>query len=144
MALKYSTTMRNAKLDAIETSLGTSAKLAIYSGSAPANAAADTTGTLLVEFDLASDWAAAASGGAKALSSLPLSTTAAAGAPTNAGYFRIFTSAQNTAPGSSRPCEIQGTITVTGGGGDMTIDNISIATGQTVNVTGFTITDNNA
>lgn len=144
MAIKLSTGVRNARLDAVETQIGTSAKLAIYSGSAPANCAADTTGTLLVEFDLASDWAAAASGGAKALSSLPLSTTAAAGAPTNAGYFRIFTSAQSTAPGSTKPCEVQGTVTATGGGGDLTLDNISIAAGQTVNVTGFTLTDGNA
>jgi hypothetical protein len=35
---------------------------------------------------------------------------------------------------------MQGTITASGGGGDMTLDNVSIATGQTVNVTGFTLT----
>ena len=81
MTIQLATTTRNARLDAIETEIGTSAKLAIYSGSMPANCAADTTGTLLVEYDLAATWAAAASAGAKALSSLPLSTTAAAGAP---------------------------------------------------------------
>lgn len=146
MAVKLSTGVRNARLDAIETQIGTSAKLAIYSGSAPANCAADTTGTLLAEFDLASDWAAAASGGSKNLNNTPLTTTGAAGAGsgTAAGYFRIFTSAQSTAPGSSKPCEMQGTVTGTGGGGDMTLDNVSIANSQTFNVTSFSITDGNA
>lgn len=142
MTIQLSVANRNARLDAIETQMGTSAKLAIYSGSMPANCAADTTGTKLAEYALASDWAAAASGGSKALSSLPLTTTGAAAG--TAGYFRIFTSAQNTAPGASRPCELQGTVTATGGGGDMTIDNAVIASGQTVNITGFTLTDGNA
>jgi hypothetical protein len=142
MSIQLSTTVRNARLDAIETSISTSAKLCIYTGSAPANCAADTTGTKLVEYDLASDWAAGASAGAKALSSLPLSTTAAATG--TAGYFRLFTSGQSVAPGASKPCELQGTVTATGGGGDMTLDNTSITNGQTVNITGFTLTDGNA
>lgn len=144
MTIQLATTTRNARLDAIETEIGTSAKLVIYSGTMPANCAADTTGTRLAEYALASDWAAAAAAGAKALNNLPLTVAAVAGAPTNAGYFRIFTSAQTTTPGAGTPCRMQGTITVTGGGGDLTLDNISIATGQTVNVTGFTLTDGNA
>ena len=35
---------------------------------------------------------------------------------------------------------MQGTITATGGGGDMTVDNTSVTAGQTVNITAFTIT----
>lgn len=31
-----------------------------------------------------------------------------------------------------------GTVTATGGGGDMTLDNVSIASGQTVTITSFT------
>ena len=38
---------------------------------------------------------------------------------------------------------LQGTITATGDGGDMTLDNTSIASGQTINITTFTITDGN-
>jgi hypothetical protein len=135
MAIQLATTTRNARLDAIETDTGTAAKLMLYTGSMPANCAAATTGTLLAEFDLASDWATAASGGAKALNNLPLSTTGAAAG--TAGYFRLFKTDGTT-------CQIQGTITATGGGGDMTLDNTSIASGQAVNVTGFTITDGNA
>lgn len=142
MTLQLSVGVRNARLDAIETSIGVSAKLAIYSGSMPANCVADTTGTKLVEIDMASDWMAGASAGAKILNSLPLATTGAASG--TAGYFRIFTNAESTAPGASKPCELQGTVTATGGGGDLTVDNTSIASAQAVNITGFTLTDGNA
>jgi hypothetical protein len=37
-------------------------------------------------------------------------------------------------------CHIQGTVTATGGGGDMTIDNTSIAVNQQVTITAFTFT----
>lgn len=131
MTIQFSTTLRNNMLDSIETTLGTSAKLQMWSGSAPANCAAAATGTKLVEYSLASDWAAAASGGSKALSSLPLTTTALAAG--TVGYYRFTDSAGTT-------CHEQGTVTATGGGGDMTIDNAVLASGQTVNVTGFTKT----
>jgi hypothetical protein len=143
MAMQFAVSTRDARLDAIETDIGQSAKLAIYSGAMPADCASDTTGTLLAEFDLAAsgDWAAAASG-AKSLANLPLSTTGAAAG--TAGYFRLFASGQSTTPGAGTPCHLQGTVTATGGGGDMILDNTSIASGQTVNITSFTITDGNA
>ena len=135
MTVQWSTTLRNALLDQWQTTIGTSAKIEIFSGSMPANVAAATTGTKLAEFDLASNWASAASAGSKSLSSLPLSTTgqSGAGSGTNAGYYRIFASDGTT-------CHEQGTITITGGGGDLTLDNVSIASGQTVNITAFSKT----
>ena len=135
MAIQFAVSTRNARLDAIETDAGTSAILEIRSGSMPANCATASSGTKLAQFNLASDWAASASGGSKALNGLPLTTTGAASG--TAGYFRLFKTDDST-------CILQGTVTATGGGGDMTLDNISIASGQTVNVTGFTITDGNA
>ena len=136
MAIQLAVSVRNARLDAIETDSGQSEKLEIYTGSVPANCAAATTGTKLVEWDLAAsaDWLAA-SAGAKTLNSLPISVTAV-GTGT-AGYFRLFKSDGTT-------CQMQGTCTATGGGGDMTLDNTSIATGQTVQITGCTLTDGNA
>lgn len=131
MTVQNSAAVRNAQGDAWESTIGTSAKLRIYSGAQPANCAAARTGTLLVEYSLASDWCAAASSGAKTLNSLPLSTTAAAAG--TAGHYAIMDSAGTT-------CHEQGSVTATGGGGDMTIDNTAIASGQTVNVTGFTKT----
>ena len=132
MTVQWSTTVRNGVLDEWQTAIGVSAILEVWSGSIPANCAAASTGTKLLHYALASNWASPASAGSKSLSNLPLTTTglSGAGAGTNAGYYRIFASDGVT-------CHEQGTITVTGGGGDMTLDNISIANGQTVNVNSF-------
>jgi|SRR6187455_691757 len=131
MTVQWSTSVRNAILDQWETTIGTSAKLQVWTGSAPANCAAASTGTKLVEWSLASDWASAASSGSKSMSGTPVAGTASAAG--TAGYYRIVDSAGTT-------CHEQGTVTATGGGGDMTIDNTSIANGQSVNITGFTKT----
>jgi len=133
MALKYSETLRNAQLDAIETTVGTTPKLRLYSGAAPANCAAAATGDLLWEEDLPSDWMAAASSGSKAKSGTwSAAGLAAAGTGTNAGYWRLYDSAGTT-------CHAQGTVTVTGGGGDLTMDNVNIAENQIITVNTFTI-----
>lgn len=131
MAFQFSTTVRNASLDAIETAIGTSAVLKIRSGSVPANIGTADSGTVLATLSLPSDWLAAASGGSKALSGTWQDTSADAAG--TAGHFRIYASDGTTA-------HIQGTITATGDGGDMTLDNTSIAIGQQVTVTSFSIT----
>ena len=135
MALKFSTAVRNARLDAIEAAIGASAVLKIWSGAAPANCAAADSGTLLASIALPSDWMAAASGGQKAKSGT-WEDTSADGTGT-AGHFRLYASDGST-------CHLQGTVTLTGGGGDMTVDNTSFAVGQTFTVTGFTLEDGNA
>jgi len=135
MALQYSVTVRNAQLDAFESTIGVSAVLRIISGSAPATCATAQTGTVLATLTLPSDWMSAASAGVKAL--LGSWQDSAADATGTAGYFRILDSTATT-------CHAQGTITATGGGGDMTLDNTSIATGQTVTVTSFSLTAGNA
>jgi hypothetical protein len=135
MSLQLSTAVRNALLDAIETAIGTSALLKFYTGAQPASCAASEAGTLLVSYALASDWAAAASGGTKSFSNTPLSVTASAGG--TLGHFRIWDSAGTT-------CHYQGSITATGGGGDLTVDNVSVASSQAVNVTFWTVTAPNA
>ena len=134
MAIQESVAVANARLDAIETTVGTSPKLRLYSGAMPANCAAARTGTLLCEMTLPSDWLAAASAGAKAKSGTWTGTGAAAG---SAGYWAIMDAAGTT-------CHMQGTVTATGGGGDMTLDNIVIAAAQVVTVSTFTLTDGNA
>lgn len=135
MALQYSVAVRNAQLDAFETTTGASAILRILSGTVPANCATAQTGTLLASLSLPSDWMSAASAGSKAL--LGTWNDTSADATGTAGYFRILDSTGTT-------CHAQGTITATGGGGDMTLDNTSIASGQTVTVTSFTLTAGNA
>lgn len=135
MAVQLSTTVRNARLDAIETAIGASAVLKIRTGAAPANCAATDTGTVLATLSLPSDWMAAASGGSKAKSGTWEDLTADAGG--TAAHWRLYASDGTT-------CHAQGTVTATGNGGDMTLDNTSISAGQAVTVTGFTLTDGNA
>ena len=129
MTVQFSTQVRNAMLDTIETAMGVSAKLQMFTGAPPANCAAAASGTKLIEITLAIDWAAAASAGAKALSSLPLATTALAPGGT-IGHYRFVDSAGTT-------CHEQGTVTATGGGGDMIVNNPAVTSGQAVNVTAF-------
>ena len=135
MAIQLSTTVRNARLDTIESTIGTSAILRIRSGSVPANCAAADAGTVLATLNLPSDWMAAASSGSKALSGTWQDTSA--DNTGTAAHFRVYDSGGST-------CHIQGTVTATGGGGDMTLDNTSITSGQSVTITSFTLTDANA
>lgn len=134
MTLQYSDSVRDAQLDAVETVVGTSPKLQLRTGAPPADCAAADSGTLLCEITLPSDWMAAASGGSKAKSGTWTGTGAAAG---NAGHFRVKNSAGSTT-------HAQGTVTATGGGGDMTMDNINIALSQAVTVNTFTLAAGNA
>jgi len=137
MSLQYSTAVRNAQLDALETAVGVSAILKIYdlTADAPANCAAAITGTVLATLNLPSDWMAAASSGSKAM--LGTWQDASADAAGTADFFRLFASDGTT-------CHAQGTVTATGGGGDLTLDNTNIAAGQSVTVTSFTISAGNA
>ena len=135
MTFQFSTTVRNARLDAIETAIGTSAILKIRTGAAPANCGTADSGTVLATLNLPSDYMANAASGSKAKSGTWEDTSA--DATGTAGHFRIYDSGGTT-------CHIQGDVTATGGGGALTLDNTSIATGQDVVITSFTITDGNA
>lgn len=134
MSLQLSTTVRNGMLDNIETTIGVSAILKIRTGSAPANCAAADTGTVLSSITLPSDWMNNASSGSK--TKLGTWEQVSATATGTAGFFRVYDSGGTT-------CHMQGTVTATGGGGDMTLDNTSINSGQDVLITGFTLTAGN-
>lgn len=133
MTLQYSTTVRNAKLDAIETTIGTSPILKIRTGAAPANPAAADAGSVLATVTLPSDWMAAAASGAKAKSGT-WEDTSADGTGT-AAHFRIYDSGGTT-------CHIQGTVGTSAT--DMIVDSTNFTAGQDFIVNTFTITDNNA
>lgn len=135
MSLQLSAAVRNARLDSLESAIGTAAVLKIFTGSVPANCAAADSGTVLATMTLPSDWMAAAASGSKAKSGTW--QDASADATGTAAHFRIYASDGTT-------CHLQGTITPTSGGGDMELDNVSIATGQSVTVTTFSLTDGNA
>jgi len=135
MAIQLSASVRNARLDAIESTIGVSAVLKIRTGAAPADVATADSGTVLATLTLPSDWMAAASAGTKAKSGTW--QDASADATGTAAHFRIYASDGTTA-------HLQGTVTATGGGGDLTLDNGSIASGQSVTITSFTLTEANA
>lgn len=136
MALKYSVTVRNARLDAIETTIGTSAILKIRTGAPPANCAAADSGTVLSTVNLPSDWMAAAASGEKSKSGTWEDLSADASG--TAAHFRIYDSGGST-------CHIQGTVTsVATGTGDMLVDNDAFAAGQNFTVSSFKITSANA
>lgn len=135
MALQYSVAVRNARLDTVESTTGASAILEIRTGSPPANCAAADSGTLLASATLPSDWMNAASGGTKTKNGTWEDTSA--NNTGTAAHFRIKDSGGTT-------CHLQGTVTATGGGGDMEVDNTSFASGQAFSVTTFTLTAGNA
>ena len=135
MALSYTTTLRNSRLDDITAAVGNAGLLRFYSGSVPANVGASLgAATLLAELTCGSPFAASASSGA--LTADSITQDSSANATGTATYFRLATSAGTAV--------IQGTVTATGDGGDLTLTTTSITSGQPVQVTSFVITDGNA
>ncbi len=125
MAFQEGVLLRNSKLNAINTNLGATSTLKIFSGAEPANcAAADPSGTLAT-MNLPASPFAAASAGAIALAGTW--SVAASGAGTAASY------------DSSANCAFQGNCTT-----DLVLNNTNIASGQTVTVTSFGITSGNS
>jgi hypothetical protein len=128
MTVTTTTAVKNARLDAINATWGASAKLRLYSGTPPANAAASLSGnTLLVEVTPAP---ASASGATKdMLGGTKTNTAAAAG---TASFYRVYDSGGTT-------CHEQGTVGTSGT--DLVIDNTTIALAQTVNFNTWTKTE---
>jgi hypothetical protein len=135
MAIQLSAAVRNARLDAIETTIGVSAVLKIRTGAQPADCATADSGTVLATLSLPSDWMAAAASGSKAKSGTW--QDASADATGTAAHWRLYASDGTT-------CHAQGTITLTAGGGDMTVDNTSLVAAQSFTVTSFTLSDANS
>lgn len=134
--IQLSVLVRNNRLDAIETQIGTSPVLEIFDGSIPANTATADAGTKLTQIALPSDWLAAASAGSKAKAGTWSGTGITTGI---ARYFRIKDS------GSPDTTHIQGTVGPAGSPTvDMTVDNVNVAADQTITVNTFTLTDGNA
>jgi hypothetical protein len=130
MAVQLSAAVRNAMLDSIETTIGTSAVLKIRTGAQPATVATADSGTVLATLNLPSDWMAAASSGSKAKSGTWEDTSADASG--TAAHFRIYASDGTTA-------HLQGSVTATGGGGDLTVDSVSFTAAQAFTITAFSI-----
>jgi hypothetical protein len=133
MTMHASAALRNAMWNgtSANTTLGATAKLRIYQGSVPANA--DTAlgaQTLLAELALAATPIASVSSGTATLGAI---SNAAASATDTATFFRIVDSAGTPA------CQLQGSVSATGGGGDLQLATTSIVSGATVSISSATI-----
>lgn len=139
MAIQLNVATRNARLDTIESTNGASCSLEIRTGAQPATCATAGSGTILATINLPADWMAAASAGAKAIAGTW--QDASADNAGTAAHFRLYNS---QATKDNTTCFLQGSVTATGGGGDMTVDNVVFAAAQQFTVSTFTLTDANA
>lgn len=133
MTIGMATNLRNARVDAITTFAGNGALLRLYDGTRPSTGGTATT--LLAELTCGTPFAASASGGVLTLGSI--TQDSAANAAGTATWFRVVKSDGTTHV-------MDGSVTATGGGGDMELVTTSITTGQPVQVTSFTITEGGA
>lgn len=121
MAITTNTTLKNTVLDGFDSAFN-SGTLEIRTGSAP-GAGNTATGTVLATITAPADAFAAASGGTKAKNGTW--SDSSADATGTAAHFRM-TGGSNV---------IEGTVTATGGGGDIELDSTSITAGQVVTIT---------
>lgn len=129
MAIAYSTTVRNARMDAITTAIGTSGLVRIYDGTRPASGGTATT--KLAELALTATAAAAASSGVLTLNAITQDSSA--DATGTATWFRVTTSG--------------GTFVMDGNcgtsGSDLNLTTTSIVITQPVSITSFVLTEGN-
>lgn len=130
MALAYSTTLRNARMDQINTAIGTSGLLRIYDGTRPASGGTATT--LLAELALSATAAPAASGGVLTFNSITQDSSA--NATGTATWFRMVTSGGTFV--------IDGSVATSGS--DLNLTTTSITATQPVSVTSCVLTEGNA
>ena len=131
--MQFSTELRNARADAIETVGGASPILRMRSGALPASCAAADSGTVLATLNLPADWMSAAAAGVKSMSGVW--GDSAADASGTAQHFRIYKADGTT-------CFLQGSVGTSGA--DMVVDNTNFAAGQDFSIESFTITEGNA
>lgn len=128
MALAYSTTVRNAMLDAITSAAGASATLKFYNGTRPASGGTATT--LLATLTCSATFAPAASGGVLTLNAI---TGANAVFTDTATWFRIATSGGSFVIDGSVGTSLS----------DLNMTTTAFVSGQPVAVSSFVITEGN-
>jgi hypothetical protein len=130
MALGYSVTLRNNRLAAITTAVGSNGVLRIYSGTRPATGGTETT--QLVQLACSATFAPAPSGGVLTANAI---TDGTAGNNGTATWWRLATSGGTHV--------IDGDVGATGSGADMELSSTSIVSGGTVSITSFEVTAGN-
>jgi hypothetical protein len=125
MAVVHATALRTVLADAVDNYLNTTGAT-----DASADLVIRASTTILVTFVLANPAFGAAASGVITAASTPIAATA--GASGTADNFLIRDRANATA--------ISGSVTATGGGGDITVSNTSIANGQNCSLDSLTYT----
>lgn len=132
MALSFTTTLRNDRLDQINTAVGSSSLIRIYSGTPPATVGTALAGnTQLAELACSATAFSAASGGV--LTANVISDDTAADAAGTATFFRHVT--------SGGVAVLQGTVGTSGA--DLNLNTTTFSTGLIVSITSYTITEAN-
>ena len=132
MSIRLSTTARSAAADAVVDLIDAGAAagtLKIYSGSVGTTANDTPAGTLLATIAWADPAFGAASSGV-ATATDPAAVNASASG--TAGCFLVEDSNGNNV--------FDGTVTATGGGGDLTLSSTALVSGSPVDITSFTYT----
>ena len=132
MTVQFGDTLRNNRLDQIESTTGTAALLTLRTGAQPANCAAANSGTVVATINLPSDWMNAASGGTK--TKLGTWSDASADAGGTIAHWRI-----HDTPGTT--CHAQGSAGTSGT--DLILDNNVVLITQTVTINTWTFTEGN-
>lgn len=127
MTFRYGATLRNNQTSQIQSTVGGSGTLKIFSGAEPANCAAADPAGLLATIVLPSTFLTS-SGGVSTIAGVW--SVAASGTGT-AVCFRIYD--------GSAVCHVQGNVTT-----DLVLNNTNIVASQTVTVTAFSVTAGNA
>ena len=129
MAIKYSSTARDNRLTQLNTDIGASSYLRIYSGTRPANVAASITGTLLAE--LRGNAAGFGAVSTQVLTAAAITSDSSADATGTATHFRQLKSDGTTAV-------IDGDTGTSGS--DLNLSSVSIVATGTVAVSSYALT----
>src|SRR3990172_1437221 len=141
MALLHSTGLRNFKLSTgLATAFDTNGAITFWTGTMPARDAANA-GTLLATLPLSADAFAAPSAAAVVANAISSDVSVdASGTPV---YFCIWDTTQTAlaSAASATDRRLYGTVTINGGGGDITFDSVTWIAGGTAAMSGFTYTE---
>lgn len=134
MATRLPTAARNAATNSVtalaDADVG-AGSIQIRTGAQPANANDAASGTLLATVTLADPAFGASVVGVATLDTTPVLTTTGVAAGT-AGWFRMLDNSGDTV--------LDGSVTVTGGGGELELNTTTISIGLTVEITAGTLT----
>jgi hypothetical protein len=136
MAIQLGDALRTAMINVYETTLGTSPKLILRTGTQPTRCNSVDAGSMLAVLTLPSDWiSSAASGGSVTIVGGPWTGTGSSAG--TATHYRLKNSSATTTDNTGTTHE-QGSVGVSSE--DLVLDNAVIAVGQAISITSWTRT----